>query len=175
MVTALFSAFRSQPNARNKPFLWPTNAQTIPTFQSSMDPVTAFAIAGTILQFIDSSTQFIVLARKLYYYGSDDDGIHTNLLKITEDLDTILPKLSTTQHADAEEQSLSQLALDCAETAGQLLDILRNVKLPQKSRKRDAIKAAFQLTCKEEKIKSLQDQLYSFRNQLNLHLLVSLR
>jgi hypothetical protein len=60
-------------------------------------------------------------------------------------------------------------------TAVQLLAILDKVKAADISRKRDALKVAFRLIYKEDKIKSLQDRLASFRSQLNLHLLLSIR
>jgi hypothetical protein len=140
-----------------------------------MDPVTAFSLAGTILQFVDSGTRFVMLAWRLYRSEPDDVNDHGDLLKITESLDAILPKLKSTESDSDTEKSVSQLALDCGKTAARLLAILQKVKATENARKRDALKAAFRLTCKVDEIKSLQDRLSSFRNQLNLHLLLSLR
>ncbi|KAF2676622.1 hypothetical protein K458DRAFT_410325 [Lentithecium fluviatile CBS 122367] len=140
-----------------------------------MDPVAAFSLAGTILQFIDSGTRFVGLARGLYRSGSDDTNSHGDLLKLTKSLDAVLPKLKSTASDDDMEKSLNQLALDCGKTTARLLSILQKVKMAENARKRDALKAAFRLICKEDEIKSLQDQLSSFQNQLNLHLLLSLR
>ncbi len=140
-----------------------------------MDPVTAFNVAGTIVQFIDSGTRFVVLARKLYQHGSDDASDHHSLQKMTEDLDTILSELQLSGDHSDRGQSLSQLALDCGKTTARLLTILQKTKVPENSRKRDALRAAFRSLCNEDEIKSLQTQLSSFRNQLNLHLLLSLR
>lgn len=140
-----------------------------------MDPVVAFSLAGTILQFVDSGTKFVALAWRLHRPESDDANDHGDLLKITENLDAILPKLKSTESDSDTEKSVSQLALDCGKTAARLLTILRKVKTAENARKRDALKAAFRLICKVDEIKSLQDRLSSFRNQLNLHLLLSLR
>ena len=139
----------------------------------------AFGLAGNILQFIDSGTKFLLFAKSLYR-GSD--YAHDDLLKLTQNLDAILPKLNCSGNdGDVEEsdgsaeKSMSHLALACGKTASQLLGILQNVKTAVITRKRDAVKAALRLTCKEDEIKSLQDRLSSFRSQLNLHLLLSLR
>ena len=140
-----------------------------------MHPVTAFSLAGTVLQFVDSGTRFVVLARTLYQHGSDDNNDHVTLLKVTVDLEAVLPQLEATEIDSDEKNGLGQLALDCAKTAKRLLAILRKVKIAEITRKRDALKAAFRLAWKENEIKSLQDQLSSFRSQLNLHLLLSLR
>ena len=140
-----------------------------------MDPVLAFGLAGTILQFVDSSTRFVAVARKIYRHGSDDAEDHIHLLKITECLDEALPKLTRIENSSETEQSLNQLALDCSKTAKRLLAILQKIKSAGNTRKRDALRTAFRLISNEHEIKSLDDQLSSFRNQMNWHLLLSLR
>lgn len=140
-----------------------------------MEPIVAFSLAGTILQFVDSGTRFAALALKLYQKGSDDTDDHVHLLKISEDLDAVLPKLTPMRHDGEGANSMIQLAADCRTTATRLLAILQKLKTTKDTRRRDAIKAAFRLIYQKDEIKSLQDQLASFRNQLNLHLLLSLR
>lgn len=140
-----------------------------------MDPVVAFSLAGTVFQFLDSGTKFVKLARRLYQHGSDDTNDHVQLRKITEDLDAVLLTLKSTENDCDREKSISQLALDCGKTAARLLAILQKVKTSEDTRKRDALKAAFRLIYKENEIKSLHDQLASFRDQLSLQLLLSLR
>ncbi|KAF2726585.1 hypothetical protein EJ04DRAFT_506934, partial [Polyplosphaeria fusca] len=140
-----------------------------------MDPITAFSLAGTILQFIDSGTRFAGLAWKLYSSETEDTSDHGDLLKITKDLNDILPHLQSTKSGIQTEKNLCQLALDCSKTTARLLAILQKVTIAKNARKRDALKAAFRSICKQNEIEYLQSQLSSFRNQLNLHLLLSLR
>jgi hypothetical protein len=140
-----------------------------------MDPIIAFSLAGTILQFVDSGSRFVLLAHRLYRSAPDAAVDHRDLLKITYSLNTILPELQKA-HSDGDiDKSLGQLARGCSMTAVQLLAILDKVKAADISRKRDALKVAFRLIYKEDEIKSLQDRLASFRSQLNLHLLLSIR
>lgn len=140
-----------------------------------MDPASAFSLAGTILQFLDSGARFVMLAQDLYQDGLNDHDRHVHVLKVTEGLQNLLPKLQSTNDSSGKEDSLTQLANNCNKTATRLVNILQKVKNGQNTRKRDAVKSAFKLLCKENEVKSLQDQLYSFRDQLNLHLLLSLR
>ena len=140
-----------------------------------MDPVSAFSLAGTILQFLDSGARFVMLAHDLYQDGLGDDDRQVHVLKVTEDLQSLLPELQSSDDSRGKEDSLTQLANSCNKTATRLVNILRKVENGQNTRKRDAVKSAFKLFCKENEVKSLQDQLYSFRDQLNLHLLLSLR
>ena len=140
-----------------------------------MEAAAAFALAGTILQFVDSGARFVTLARSLYRQGADNTNDHFHLLMITESLSTVIPKLGASKVEHEAEGGLGQLATDCSKTATRLLNILQTIRNPGHSRKRDAVKTAFRLICKEDEIKSLQEQLTSFRDQLNLHLLLSLR
>lgn len=140
-----------------------------------MEAVTAFSLAGTILQFIDSGARFAALAWRLYQHGSDEINDHVHLRKLTDELDALLPNLTSTGEPPSGEENLCQLALDCGKTNARSLSILKKVDASGNTRKRDAIRAAFQLVYKRGEIESLQDQLACFRTQSNLHLLVSLR
>jgi hypothetical protein len=140
-----------------------------------MDPVSAFSLAGTILQFIDCGTRFVGLAWGLYQSKSDDSNTLIDLLTMTGNLDAVLPELISTKGHNDPERGLGQLAQECGKTTARLLDILQKVRAAEHARKRDALKAAFRLICKEREINALQDQLSAYRNQLNLHLLLSLR
>lgn len=140
----------------------------------AMDPVTAFTVAGTVLQFLDTACHFAKLAYRLYKPGPGDVLGYSDLRKITESLSAVLPTLEGAASGgdNGTEKSLKQLARDCSKTASQLLE---KVKIPDPGRKRDALKHGFCLIWKEDEIKSLQERLTSFRSQLNLHLLLSIR
>ena len=140
-----------------------------------MDPVSAFSLAGTILQFLDSGARFVGLVQDLYQDGLSDHDHHVHVLKVTEDLQKLLPELRSEDDNSGKEGSLTQLANRCNKTATRLVNILQKVKSGQNTRKRDAVKSAFKLLCREDEVDSLQDQLSSIRDQLNLHLLLSLR
>lgn len=142
-----------------------------------MDPVSAFSLAGTILQFIDSGTRFANLAWNVHQRGPDDADDSGTILKINKDLNAVLPELETANRANISdrEQRLNQLAQDCGVLAKKLLSLLTKIKDGNSNRKRDALKTAIRKFCKEDEIKSLNVQLATFRDQFNLHLLLSLR
>ncbi|RMJ15118.1 hypothetical protein CDV36_005226 [Fusarium kuroshium] len=140
-----------------------------------MDPVTAFSLAGTILQFLDSGTRFAFVAHRLYRSGADAVVEYGDVRDINDSLTVILPELQGISSDSDSERSLGQLACDCGKVANELRDILNKVGGAGTGRKRDALKAAFRLIYKEDDIKALQDRLSSFRSQLNLHLLFSIR
>lgn len=146
---------------------------------SAMDPVTAFGLAGAILQFVNSGSKFISLIWRVYRTGNDSSDDISELHLITNDLQQTLQHLSPSEEAltdrDAVTVGILRLAEDCQKIATELLSSLTKLQLPDVPRKRDALKRAFQVRWNEGEVRSLQGRLDAFRNQLVLHLLVSLR
>jgi hypothetical protein len=155
-----------------------------------MDPVSAFSLAGTILQFIDSGSKFIGLASRLYRTGDSADELpEPELAMLTNHLVQVLGSLGSSSSSpsigqgqnnnpgagESQYNGLFQLADECGKVGNQLLTILRKLRVSRSSRKRDTLKVSFQLLWKEDEIKSLQSRLDGFRAQFNLHLLVTLR
>jgi hypothetical protein len=56
-----------------------------------------------------------------------------------------------------------------------MLESLAKIGVPEKGRKRDAVKTAFKLAWQKDDIKTLQNQLGELRDELNIHLVISLR
>ena len=133
-----------------------------------MDPVSAFSLAGTILQFLDSGARFVMLAHDLYQDGPGDDDRHVHMLKVAHDLQSLLPALQSTEGSSSKEFSLTQLATDCNKTATRLIEILQKADEGQNTRKRDAVRNAFRLICKKSEVNSLTDQLSSLSRSIEL-------
>ncbi|KAJ2895876.1 hypothetical protein MKZ38_006066 [Zalerion maritima] len=132
--------------------------------RTKMHPVSALNLAGTILQLIDSGSKFARLAYRLYRSRADTSQVEYGDLRTT-----------ATPSSNDTEKSLGTLAQECGKTAAHLLAILQKVKPGELGRKRDALQAALRLILKEDEIKALQDNLSSYRSQLNLHLPRSIR
>lgn len=148
---------------------------------SFMDPATAFSLAGTVLQFIETGSKFVILAWRLYRPSPDSANDFAEASQVTSALSQILEELSHEEDAGETNENgdgcIARLANDCRSVASQLLNVLQSIKLPEngKIRKRDALKAAFRLLWNEDEVKALQSRLEVFRSQLNLHLLHTLR
>jgi hypothetical protein len=146
-----------------------------------MDPVSAFSLAGTILQFIDSGSAFITYAWHLYRGDAGNSGSAKNpreLELITTSFDQILTTFKSFPKDNShpsQHDGLLHLSEECKEVTARLLTLLRKLSPDKRYRKRDALKVAFQRLWDEGEIESLRIRLDGFRNQFNLHLLVSLR
>jgi hypothetical protein len=150
----------------------------------AMDPVSAFSLAGTILQFIDSGSKFIGIAWRFYRRSPGSSDELSELAVLTQHLTDVLGSLKSSASSHNESggnhSAISDLADDCKATGNQLLALLTKLlKLPsdkdKKPRKRDAVKVAFRTLWGEDDIRSLQSRLDGFRAQFNVSLLVSLR
>ena len=141
-----------------------------------MDPVAAFALAETVFQFVEHGTDFVGLAWRLYQKRTSDAHASNHLQRINEDLVEILPRLSVSEDGSVSVGSFNQLANECRETAGKLLQILQTLKLDEEHRRRrDIVRTAFQIKLKEDTIRQLEKKIEALRSQLILNLLVSIR
>lgn len=145
------------------------------------EAVAALSLAANILQLVHCGLRFVSAAWGIYRSGQGGVDSFSDLHTISNDLEAVLRQIQTDTPGSAPRNSASgrggifQLAEECAKVARQMLDSLENVGLPEKGRKREAVKAAFKLMWKSEEIKSLQRRLEEFRNELILNLVISLR
>lgn len=139
----------------------------------------AVGLAANVFQFIDIGSKFVSTVWNIYMSGGQGLADLLNIEKTTEDLENLLRGFcipeETSASLDNNESGLQQLVRNCERLAHELLDSLRKMQLPQNSRKRDALRAAFKIVWKEEELKSLQLRLDRFRQELVLHLLVLIR
>jgi len=149
-----------------------------------MDPASAFSLAGTILQFIDTGGKFVGLALKFHRSTDEALSTFTELGGLTNNFELILAELEVPSCDSAlpgqNQDGLVQLAGDCRKVIDELKELLKrfnidNISKKGKKSKRDAIKLAFDSMWSDPEIVSLRSRLDGFRAQMNLHLLVSLR
>ena len=144
-----------------------------------MDPVTAFSLAGTILQFLDSGSRFIKLAHELYRAQGDTLTSLTDLHAITIAFQQELQDFNSSNinynHAESQQDNIAQLAHRCEEVLVQLLTLVGKLNDATHHRKQDALKRAFQMILKENEIKTLMSRLNDFRSEFSFHLLTLVR
>jgi hypothetical protein len=98
-----------------------------------MDPLTAFGLAGTIVQFLDFCGKIVLGTREVYLSGSV--GLDVQAEAATRDLLNFTTKLQPASlqphgaHSDNENEiALRQLCDDCSDIARQLLHQLNRLK-----------------------------------------------
>jgi hypothetical protein len=143
------------------------------------DAAAAFGLAAGILQFLDFGTRFAKKALRIYQDGKRGTDELLQLQSTIEDLQCVANSLGPTKNAGQvsldDEASIWKLAEDCQQVATEVLSSLKKIRRPAASGKLDAVRTAFQITWNQDEIGSFRVRLSEFREQLNLHLLVSLR
>jgi len=103
-----------------------------------MDPLTAFSVAGTVIQFVDFSTKLVLGARELYKSSSGVLSANQELELVTSDLQAVLQKLgSWTDNAPDEpsgkdhelKASFALVQAEATRLAGELMTKLDRLKV----------------------------------------------
>ena len=142
------------------------------------EAIASLGLAANIIQFVDFATRVTDKFYDFYQSGSGAAENGPDLETINSDLLVVLEELrKTTSTTKISPQGLAKLAQECQKTASQLNKLILPLLTArfQNLGKRAALKAAFKAIWRENEIESLQEKLNSFRSQLTLHLLVSLR
>ena len=139
----------------------------------------AVGLAANILQFISVGSKLVSTVWSIPMSGRQGLAGLLDVQKITEDLKNVLGDFRTPNNMnpspDSYDNGLQQLVKNCEHLASELLESLQKIVLPDKSRKRDNLRAALRMVWKEEDLKSLQSTLDSYRQELVLHLLTVIR
>lgn len=146
------------------------------------EAIAALGLASNILQVIDFGASFASTAWKIYQ-GSRHNrqeldevsalrNINSNLRDALQDIRAQSAGLT---EASESARGIVDLSKQCTTLAEELLQSLDSLGLDHVKRKRDALRAAFKLAWKRERISNLESRVNGFRSQLNLSLLVSIR
>lgn len=143
------------------------------------EALVAVGLAANIFQFIDVGSRYVSTLWKIYVSARQGPTELLDVQTITRDLKNVLRDLRTSDESsvslDSNESGLQRLVQSCEALAGELLDSLRKVQVPEKSRKRDAVTVTFRVMRQEEDLKSMQVRMDRFRQELVLHLLNLIR
>ncbi|KAK3365533.1 hypothetical protein B0T24DRAFT_500359, partial [Lasiosphaeria ovina] len=137
----------------------------------------AFALAASIVQFLDFGAKLASKAWRIHQNGQDGVDELLDIHDTTKDLTEILTQLrvpdSLDTQASTDHSGLLSLANSCQAVAEELIELLGTVKLPHRWQpgRRAALKAALKIVLKEGEIRSLHERIDYFRQQLTLHLL----
>lgn len=149
-----------------------------------LDPVTAFAVAGNVLQFLQIGTQFAVKATTICLAGKDGLSELRELHQLTLDLDLSLQQLETPSKASqisselsltASEARLAGLSKDCSKLAQELITALDKIGIHDKGGRLDTILTSFRAYFNSAWIDRLTARIDVHRQQLATALVVSMR
>ena len=140
-----------------------------------MDPLSAIGLAGTILQFVDFSSNLIAGTYEVYKSAegttaenADISAIVGDLYLLSDDLDFDL--LGSTKH----EKALKILAGKCRELSESLIVIVERLKVSGKSSTWKCLRVKMAALRKSQEIEYIERRLREYRSQILLRLTLML-
>lgn len=138
-----------------------------------MTPLETISLVGNIITFVQFSAEIVSKARDIYH-SADATTETINLDIVTTDLNNLASRLSSAT-GPAEDRELVDLCLKCSNTAKRLQDALQKLKLQGPRTTLKAFRKAFRSIWSAKDIEALEKTLCSYRDELNLRILVDLR
>jgi hypothetical protein len=142
--------------------------------EDAMETLAVIGLIGNIVQFVDFSGKLISKSIQLY---QSSDGVLTeniNTETATNHLIRLNNKLENAANATGD-KALHSLCKSCGVVAVELLRTLDKLKVEGEKKKWKSTRKALRSLWSKEKIQGIEKQLTSFREELNLHIVVDLR
>jgi hypothetical protein len=145
-----------------------------------LDALSAVSLAATIIQFVDFSSK--IVSKGYHLYESADGVLSENarlgyVIADLKSLNTRLQKHEKLGCLTKEEQALEDLSSQCSIIAKELLERLDklNVEANTKNRKWKSFRQALKSVWNKKALDEMAATLSEYRNQIELHILLSLR
>jgi hypothetical protein len=139
-----------------------------------MEALAVIGLVGNIVQFVDFGSKLISKSVQLY---QSRDGVLTeniNTETATNRLVRLSSKLENAANATGD-KALESLCESCSAVAAELLGALDQLKMHGEKEKWKSMRKALRSLWSKEKIQEIEKRLASFREELNLHIIVDLR
>lgn len=145
-----------------------------------MEPVSALALAGNIIQLVDFSTRILSRSKELYKSVDGQTAEHALLENAAQNLSDLSADLGThtgpnISHLTKSDKILLKLKHECQDTATELREALQRAKLKRPRSKWESLREAVTITLGDEEVEKLSLRFESLRKELDTTILLSLR
>jgi hypothetical protein len=146
-----------------------------------LDPMSALSLAGNIVQFVDFSCKIVSKGRRIYLSANGTLPKNLELEVVTDDLAHLALQLRNDGAKAAElshdEKSLYAISEECSKIAEELLGRLEKLKVKSDAKQRGwkSLRQALKSVWSKEELDELSERLSIFRDQLQFHILVSMK
>ncbi|PVH83511.1 hypothetical protein DL98DRAFT_615812, partial [Cadophora sp. DSE1049] len=146
-----------------------------------LEPLTAFSLAGTVVQFVDFSCKIFSTAKELSQSKNGTSEEIYNHEVITRDLLGMSEKLETSVQEDfvegvsygGSDQALKKLCEGCQSLSKTMLKRLEKLKIQDGAGKRTTLKQAVKTMWSQKEIGQIAAQLATYQRQMETHVLVA--
>jgi hypothetical protein len=146
-----------------------------------LDPMTALSLAANVVQFVDFAGKIVSKGRRIYLSENGALPKNLELEVVTNDLLRLAQSLRndglSTGTLNDEEKSLQAMSDECSKIAEELLRRLEKLKIKSDAKQRGwkSLRQALKSVWNKEELDELSERLLQFRDQLQFHILVSMK
>lgn len=146
-----------------------------------MEPLPIFGAVASAVQFVEFAGKLVYGTCVIYKNARSGEETHSDVETITKSLHQLSQELALTSHKATKgelserKRAMQQLCQSCQGTATDLIKVLEKLNSPDKPNYWSSFRKALAAVWKESEIEELQKRLDSFRQQISLHILVSVR
>jgi len=142
-----------------------------------IEPLTAFALAGNILQFVEAGFKVTHILQQLWKGSATDENLEIELVK--KDMDEICTRLVSTSTLSTapskDDEKLRILAQSCQELSKELDIVLQKLVIKTKThgsrRRLEVLQKALKSILEMDKIKDLQKRLSALGEQISVRMI----
>ncbi|KAK4102838.1 hypothetical protein N658DRAFT_326336 [Parathielavia hyrcaniae] len=137
-----------------------------------MEPLSAFALSGNVLQFIDSASKLISEARRVCQSASGITAGNQDAIAVYNDFRAAAAGLASRTADDA---AVVALADRCQELSDELVQGLRNLQAKHPGSRRESLRVAWRALKDKGKLDSLEKRLDCYCQQLVTRIIFMMR
>lgn len=140
-----------------------------------LEPLATIGLVSNIVQFVDFSNKILSKTKKFYRSADGTLEENNNAELAAKRLVELSTALQTTAGFSNGDETLQKICKECNEMAEELLKALEELKVNGTNSKWKSVRKALKSVCRKEEIDGIQNRLASFREEMNLHIVVDLR
>jgi hypothetical protein len=142
-----------------------------------MEPLTALALSGNVLQFIESAGKFIREARQICRSATGVTGANRDAIAVYDDFRGAAAVLAARplRPTTADDAAVVSLAERCNELSDDLVTALKSLQSTNPGSKRDSLRVAWRALRDKGELESLEKRLERYRQQLVTRIIFMMR
>ncbi|KAI0104316.1 hypothetical protein GGR51DRAFT_572770 [Nemania sp. FL0031] len=133
-----------------------------------MEPLSALALSGNVLQFIESAVKLISEARQVCHSASGITTSNRDAITVYEDFRDAAGSLlgNSIQSTTADDLAVASLADRCQELSEDLVKDLKNLQAKNPGSKREGLRIAWRALREKGELESMEKRLDRYRQQI---------
>lgn len=181
------AASRGSSFLLNFPFILNSPQSILLTFiflftSSVMDPLSALGVAASVVQFVQFGSSLVSKSTQIYKNGTslayaECENATRRLNDLTTDVKGSLRELQSLGNPSPDAKALKAICYNCVTLSEELLNRLEKIKVDKiaKSRRWKSFRQALKSACSKDGVDHLARRISECREELNSHLIVSIR